>query len=66
MVCGTFSIGSIPDGQQDAIYNGFESNIPPPTSVTKTQGADGTWTVTAVWPPCPAGTTTAHSPGAGG
>lgn len=64
MICGTFSMSSIPNGQQDAIYNGYMNNIPAPTSVTKTQAADGTWTVTAVWPACPAGTTTSHSAGA--
>lgn len=62
MVCGTFTISDIPDGQQDAIYNGFKSNVPPPTSVTKTQAGDGTWTVVAIWPPCPSSTTTSHSP----
>jgi len=61
MVCGTFSIQNIPNGQQDAVANGFQNNIPPPTQVTKTQAADGTWTVTAQWPPCPDNTTTTHS-----
>jgi hypothetical protein len=61
LICGTFSLASVPDGQQDAISNGFRTNVPPPTSVTQVQAADGTWTVTAQWPPCPAGTTTTHS-----
>src|ERR1700722_17977343 len=61
MICGTFNMANIPDGQQDAINNGFSTNVPPPTTVTKSQAPDGTWTVTAVWPPCPAETTTTHS-----
>jgi hypothetical protein len=61
MICGSFTMKSIPNGQEDVIYNGFMSNVPPPTHVTKTQDADGTWTVTAEWPPCPAKTTTSHS-----
>jgi hypothetical protein len=61
MICGTFTINSVPDGQQNAIYNGFMTNVPPPTKCTKTQAADGTWTVVAEWPPCPANTTTSHS-----
>lgn len=62
MICGTFTMDKIPDGQQDSVYNGFKTNVPPPTSVTKSQNADGTWTVVATWPPCPGGTSTSHSP----
>jgi hypothetical protein len=62
MICGTFTMNGVPNGQQDAIVNGFQTNVPAPTSVTKTRAADGTWTITAVWPPCPTGTSTTHSP----
>lgn len=62
MICGTFAMSNIPDGQQDAAYNGYSQNTPPPTSVTKVQAADGTWTVTATWPPCPADIVVAHDP----
>jgi hypothetical protein len=63
MICGNFTMSGIPNGQQDAIYNGFATNDPPPTSVTKTQNKNGTWTVMTKWPPCPAGTVTTHSAG---
>jgi len=61
MICGSFTMNGIANGQQDAIYNGFLTNVPPPVHVTKAQSADGTWTVTAEWPPCPVGATTSHS-----
>lgn len=61
-ICGSFSQSNIPNGQQDAVANGFKNNIPPPTSVTKIQDPDGSWTVTAEWPPCASGTNVSHSP----
>ncbi len=61
MICGSFTMHGIPNGQQDDVYSGFKNNSPPPISVTKAQSADGTWSVTAEWPPCPTGTTTSHS-----
>jgi hypothetical protein len=60
-ICGSFTQTGIPNGQQDAVADGYRNNIPPPTSVTKVQQPDGTWTVTAEWPPCPSGTTVTHS-----
>jgi hypothetical protein len=41
-ICGSFSMSGIPNGKQDAIVKGYKDNIPPPTSVTKVQNADGT------------------------
>jgi predicted acyl esterase len=61
-ICGSFSQSNIPNGQQDAVADGYKNNIPPPINVTQMQDADGTWTVTAQWPPCPSDTTTTHSP----
>ena len=63
MICGSFTLDNIPDGRQDAVANGFQTNVPPPTSVAKVQNPDGTWKVTATWPPCPAGATASHDPG---
>jgi hypothetical protein len=60
-ICGSFSMSGIPNGKQDAIEKGYRDNIPPPTNVTKVQNADGSWTVTADWPPCPDGTTVTHA-----
>lgn len=58
MVCGTFTLTKIATSTAaDAIVTRFKTNVPPPTSTTKTQEADGTWTVTATFPPCPPNTT---------
>ena len=56
MVCGVFTTSKVPDGFQGAVVALYKANDPPPTSVTSTQDADGTWTVIATWPPCPPGT----------
>ena len=61
MICGTFTIDSVPNGQEDVVLNGFKSNDPPPTTAGKTKNADGTWKITGTWPPCPAGTSSSHS-----
>lgn len=63
MICGTFVLDSVPDDQAESTVAGFRNNDPPPTSVDKTKNADGTWKITAVWPPCSNGVTTTHSPG---
>ena len=57
MVCGTFKISKVPASDVDETMSDFEANVPPPTSVTKSQDGDGTYTVTAVFPPCPDNTT---------
>jgi hypothetical protein len=59
-ICGTFTMTDVPDVNADGVVKGFKDNIPPPTNVTKTKNADGTWTVVAKWPPCPDGTTVNH------
>lgn len=51
MVCGVFTTSKVPDGFQGAVVALYKANDPPPTSVTSTQDADGTWTVIATWPP---------------
>ena len=60
-ICGSFSISAIPNGQQDQVIDGYRNNIPPPDSVTSAQQPDGTWTVTAQWPPCPPGAAVVHT-----
>jgi hypothetical protein len=60
-ICGTFTMDSIPAANVDAIVKGYKDNIPPPASVDKAQNPDGTWKVTAQWPPCAAGTAVTHS-----
>jgi hypothetical protein len=59
MVCGTFTTTNVPDGEQAAVAALYRANVPPPTEVTSTRQADGTWTVVATWPPCP--TDTSHA-----
>jgi hypothetical protein len=61
MICGTFTMTDIPDAEADVIVASYKSTKPPPTSVTKTKEADGSWTVVATYPPCPA--TTTHAAG---
>jgi len=60
-ICGSFSMSGVPNGKQDAIEKGYRDNIPPPKDVTKVQDGDGTWTITAEWPPCPDDVTVQHS-----
>ncbi len=61
MPCGTYKIDKVPAATVDQTVQMFQANVPPPTSVTKTQNPDGTYLVTAEWPPCPPNTT--HDPG---
>jgi hypothetical protein len=61
MVCGTFTLTKIATSEVDGVVAGYNANNPRPISVTKTKAADGTWTVTATFPPCPANTS--HSTG---
>lgn len=60
-ICGTFSQSGIANGQQDQVAAGYKNNDPPPISVTCSQQPDGTWTVTAEWPPCSEGVTITHT-----
>ena len=65
MVCGTFTATTSSRTDADEQAQNYRDNDPPPTNVTVAQAPDGNWTVTAVWPPCPPGTThSAASPAA--
>jgi hypothetical protein len=64
MICGTFTVTNIPTNEVDGVVARYQATVPHPTSVQKTQAADGSWTVTATWPPCPPNTT--HSTGTAG
>jgi len=63
MPCGTFVTSGLSETKAKTTKALFEANQPPPKSVTSEKQADGTFTVTAVFPPCPEGTT--HSSGDG-
>ena len=56
MACGTFKEAGVPADQVDNAVALWQASSPTPT-VTKVQAPDGTWTITAVFPPCPPGTT---------
>jgi hypothetical protein len=60
MVCGTFTMTQIDTADVDGVVQRFQANQPSPKSVTKNQQQDGTWTVVAVFAPCPANTS--HTP----
>ncbi len=53
MPCGTFVVTGIPANKVGAVEAEFQ--LDSPQSVTKTQQGDGTWTVTALFGPCPDG-----------
>jgi hypothetical protein len=57
MICGTFTKRQLTKNEADLTVKLFKLSNPPPTSVTETPDSAGTYTVTATWPPCPAGTT---------
>lgn len=57
MVCGTFTMTQVPANNVAGVVARYKANVPPPTSVTSTQQPDGTYTVVAVFPPCPPNTT---------
>jgi hypothetical protein len=57
MTCGTFTTANIPADQVNMVEGLYRAGTPAPTSVAWTQQADGSYTVTAVYPPCPPGTT---------
>jgi hypothetical protein len=60
-ICGTLSQAGIATAAKDGIVAGYKNTIPQPTSVTAVQDGPDSWTVSATWPPCAAGTTTSHS-----
>jgi lysozyme len=60
MTCGTFTTTNIPADQADAVEALYRAGTPAPTSVTRTRQADGSFTITGVYPPCPSNTS--HTP----
>jgi len=54
MVCGTFTMRNVPQADLQDTIAMFEANQPPPNSVTSAPDGNGAFTVTAVFPPCPA------------
>jgi hypothetical protein len=56
MVCGTFRIRQVPAAEVDDTIALYKANVPPPTSVTSAPDGQGTFTITAVFPPCPENT----------
>lgn len=56
MICGTFTTTDIPADQADEVEALYRANTPAPITVTRTQQADGSYTITAVYPPCPSNT----------
>ncbi len=50
MPCGVWKTTDVPKNRVDLVVAGY--NLDAPTSVTKTEQADGNWTVTATFPPC--------------
>ncbi len=56
MVCGTFTVENIPEGNLQETIDIWLANKPQP-KVTYTRNADGTYTLTAEFPPCPEDTT---------
>lgn len=57
MVCGTFTVSKVPESQVANRVNLWNATKPPPTSVSSSQDPDGTYTITAVFPPCGSNTT---------
>jgi hypothetical protein len=58
MVCGTFTLTGLTSADADDYVNIYKMNKPPPISVNKTPEPGGaTFSVVAVFPPCPPGTT---------
>jgi Domain of unknown function (DUF1906) len=60
MICGTFTAARVPPDQLADVMQGYRDNIPAPLRVTSEADGDGTFTVTAVFPPC--STDTTHDP----
>jgi hypothetical protein len=55
MPCGVWTIKDVPANQLDNVVGNF--NLDAPIKIEKTQQADGNWTVTATFAPCPPGQT---------
>lgn len=56
MACGTYTVSKVTQNNLPNVMALFQATKPPPTSVTSAPDANGTFTVTAVFPPCPANT----------
>lgn len=52
-VCGKWIVTDIPEARVGSVMAAYRSQDP--LSVGKERQADGTWTVTAVFPDCPPG-----------
>jgi hypothetical protein len=63
MVCGTFTLKKVPEAKLAQKVAMYKANVPPPTSVTSEPDGAGTYTITAVWPPC--ADNVEHHPGGG-
>ena len=56
MTCGTFTVNKVTDAKRQQTMDLFNANDPAPTSVTSTADGTGTYTIVAVFPPCPTNT----------
>ena len=57
MACGTFTVKKVNQERLQQTIDLFKASTPTPTSVTSAADGSGTFTVTAVFPPCPPNTT---------
>lgn len=57
MACGTFIVSKVSQAELQSRMDLFKASKPAPTSVTSSQDADGSFIITAVFPPCPPNTT---------
>ncbi|MBN9560086.1 MAG: transglycosylase SLT domain-containing protein [Alphaproteobacteria bacterium] len=62
MICGTFATTGMTKSEADQCAQDYRDTVPAPTTVTLEQSGDGTWTVTAAWPPCESNTAHAAQP----
>jgi hypothetical protein len=60
MTCGTFTVSGVPQPDVQNTIALYKASKPPPTSVTSAADGTGTYTITVVYPPCPANVT--HDP----
>jgi hypothetical protein len=59
MVCGTFTESKVPHESLDQRIAVWKGTKPPPMIVASKADGEGTFTITAVFPPC--GDNTTHS-----
>jgi hypothetical protein len=53
MPCGVYKFTDVPDDKLDELI--AEIDLDPPLKIDQQKAANGTWTVTATYPPCPPG-----------